>query len=573
VEGYGAASPNVDPASPSPGIPCPLSLIARLTSEDMSTPDQDTAALIGPQRRMLELIYDTFAPIGEWPLFMYISQLWSDPETDPREIYLDLAERGFVNPVMARTHQFQLKENTNVAVSLKGLMHLRQAAEDLSRFVSTVRYVADRAGRFRPPSATELARLSITSEEIRLHLELELGDRALLRLGALISEEAWQLCASFSGPDSDGWSFDVNLERARRYREIYTVIDFLDISYPEGKQNELSLPASPTSLGSTQTVPTTDNKKVMVVHGRDKARDDLFNLLRALGLEPIEWSAAVKSTGTTKPYTGQAVEAAFDMAQAAVILLVEEEQVALRMDLRNPKDPSDAQVAWQPRPNVFYEGGIAVTSHPDRTIVLELGRPRTATDLAGVNTIRISSDQGWRHELASRLQDAGCPVNTEGTDWLKVGEFAEINVEFHLPLLPTPGHPQPQSAGNHNEVVNKTRVELLHDQYRDGRSLQHRLVRAGGIPDTPEQARQAEDQARYEACKWGQATWRVIAEHFSGYEREFFGGGHLALGATGFALACQNEIERLGSSADTYLERKLELLADLLRKYDSATSP
>jgi hypothetical protein len=47
---------------------------------------------------------------------------------------------------------------------------------------------------------------------------------------------------------------------------------------------------------------------------REHARDDLFNLLRALGLEPIEWSAAVKSTGTTKPYNGQAVEAAFDTA-------------------------------------------------------------------------------------------------------------------------------------------------------------------------------------------------------------------------------------------------------------------
>jgi hypothetical protein len=546
---------------------------SKLTSEGMSTPDQDTAAVVGPQRRMLELIYDTFAPIGKWPLFLYVGQLWSDPETDPREIYLDLAERGFVNPVMTRTHQFQLKENTNVAVSLEGLMHLPQASEDLSQFVSLVRYVAERAVRFRPPSATELARLSITSEEIRLHLKLEAGDSALLRLGALISQEAWQLCTSFAGPDSDGWSLEVNLERARRYKSIYTVIDFLDISYPEGRQNEPSLPATPTSLGSTQKVPTTDNKKVMVVHGRDKARHDLFNLLRALGLEPIEWSAAVKSTGTTKPYTGQAVEAAFDMAQAAVILLAAEEQVALRMDLRDPEDQSDAQVAWQPRPNVFYEGGIAVTSHPDRTIVLELGRPRTATDLAGVNTIRIGSDQGWRHELANRLRDAGCPVNTEGTDWLTVGEFVEIKVELHLPLLPTPGHPQPQSAGHHNEVVTKTRVELLHDQYRDGRSLQHRLVRAGGIPDTPEQARQAEDQARYEACKWGQGAWRVIAEHFSGYEREFFGDGHLALGATGFALACQNEIERQGSSADTYLERKLELVADLLRKYDSPTPP
>ena len=88
--------------------------------------------MVGPERQMLEAIYDTFVAIGQWPLFLYVSQLWSDPDTDPREVYLDLAERVFVNPVMARTHQFQLKENTKVAVSLKGLMHLRQASEDTS---------------------------------------------------------------------------------------------------------------------------------------------------------------------------------------------------------------------------------------------------------------------------------------------------------------------------------------------------------------------------------------------------------------------------------------------------------
>ncbi len=374
---------------------------------------------------MLEVIYESFAVTGQRPLFQSVSiRLWQELQVEPRDVYLELAERGLVDPVMTRSHQFQLRENTAVGVSLQGMAHLPQAAEDLGRFVSVVRYVADRAGRFRPSSATELDRLSVTSEEIRLHLELQPADPALARLGALVSTEAWQLSTSFSGPNPDGWSFEVNLERARRYRDIHTVIDFLAISYPEGQQPP-SLPASPTSLGSTRALPTTDNKKVMVVHGRDKAREDLFNLLRALGLEPVEWSAAVKSTGTTKPYTGQAVEAAFATAQAAVILLVPEEQVALRNDLRDPQDPSDDQLAWQPRPNVFYEGGIAVTSHPDQTIVLELGRPRAATDLAGVNTIRIGSDPAWRHNLATRLRDAGCPVNTEGTDWLKVGEFAE----------------------------------------------------------------------------------------------------------------------------------------------------
>jgi hypothetical protein len=124
-------------------------------------------------------------------------------------------------------------------------------------------------------------------------------------------------------------------------------------------------------------------------------------------------------------------------------------------------------------------------------------------------------------------------------------------------------------AGGNIQAGALDRVDLLREQYSQGRSLQRKLVWAGGIPDTPEKAREAEDQARHAACKWGQGAWRVIGDHFSGYEQEFFGDGHLALGATGFALACQHEIERLGSSADTYLEKKLEFIAELLRKYDS----
>ena len=538
----------------------------------MRTSDQASDAVFGAQRRMLELLYEVFAQAGQWPLFQYVAQAWDNTENQARDVYFDLSERALVRPLIARAHQFQLRADTTVGANLQGLMHLREASEDLSRFVSAVRYVAERAGRFRPPSATELARLEITSEEVRQHLQMDPHSLDLQRVGVLLSDEAWPLWTGFSGPNADQWSFQVNLERARRYKDIYTVIDFLDISYPNEHRDE-PWAASPTTLSSTQPVPITDNRKVMVVHGRDKARHDLFSLLRALGLEPIEWSAAVKATGTTKPYNGQAVEAAFAEAQAAIILLVSEEQVALRGDLRDSEDPSDAQMAWQPRPNVFYEGGIAVTSHPDRTIVLELGRPRTATDLAGVNTVRIGSDQRWRHTLANRLRDAGCPVNTEGADWLTVGEFVEIKVEFHPPLLPVGDDLPPQATGEiRNKGTTKTRVQLLQEQYRSGRSLQKQLVRAGGIPETPKQAQDAEDDARYQVCKWGQGAWLVIAEHFSGYERQFFGDGHPALGATGFALACQNEIQRLGSSADTYLEHKLELIAELLRRYDRETS-
>lgn len=124
------------------------------------------------------------------------------------------------------------------------------------------------------------------------------------------------------------------------------------------------------------------------------------------------------------------------------------------------------------------------------------------------------------------------------------------------------------SAGAEAVEPAPARVDLLREQYRKGRTLQRRLVVAAGTAETPEQAREIQDEARNAACKWGEGVWRVIAEHFSGYERDFFGDGHLALGGTGFALACQQEIERLGGSADSFLERKLDFVAELLKRYD-----
>lgn len=166
-----------------------------------------------------------------------------------------------------------------------------------------------------------------------------------------------------------------------------------------------------------------DPGRVMVVHGRDAlARDDLFKLLEALGLKPIGWTEAVTATGTASPYNADAVNAAFGIAQAAVVLFTPDECVKLRQDLRDPSNPSEAEWAWQPRPNVFYEGGIAFTSHPKQTVIVEHGRPNVPTDLEGRNAVRTENPE-WRKDFAERLRSAGCPVNTDGTDWLSAGEF------------------------------------------------------------------------------------------------------------------------------------------------------
>jgi predicted nucleotide-binding protein len=49
-----------------------------------------------------------------------------------------------------------------------------------------------------------------------------------------------------------------------------------------------------------------DPTKVFVVHGRnEKARIAMFAFLRAIGLQPIEWSEAVSLTGTGPAQRGR----------------------------------------------------------------------------------------------------------------------------------------------------------------------------------------------------------------------------------------------------------------------------
>jgi hypothetical protein len=191
-------------------------------------PDKTVAAY--PHHKMLEGLYEAFAPTGKWPLFQYISQLWDDSQFEARDVYLDLAEQGLVRPAMTRTHQFQLRENTPVGVSLQGLTRLPTASADLDSFVSAVRYIGQRAADYKPASATELGRLSITGEQVCEHLGIKPDDPASTRVGTLISDEAWQLCSSFGSTEVGTWSMEVNLERARRYRDVNTLAEFLAVS-------------------------------------------------------------------------------------------------------------------------------------------------------------------------------------------------------------------------------------------------------------------------------------------------------------------------------------------------------
>ena len=59
------------------------------------------------------------------------------------------------------------------------------------------------------------------------------------------------------------------------------------------------------------------NNKVWVVYGRNSAaRDFIFSLLWAAGLEPLDFDRAEELAESASPYIGDVLAAAFNQAQA-----------------------------------------------------------------------------------------------------------------------------------------------------------------------------------------------------------------------------------------------------------------
>jgi predicted nucleotide-binding protein len=169
----------------------------------------------------------------------------------------------------------------------------------------------------------------------------------------------------------------------------------------------------------------TVSNSVFVVHGRDEAlRKSMFAFLRALSLVPIEWEQAVHEAKGANPDIKDIIETSMMRGQAVVVLFSPDEIAYLKEHLCGADDKkTEGKPAGQARPNVIFEAGLALGAHPEKTVIVQVGKVRPFSDIAGKHLVRLSDEPGKRNDLANRLSKIGCDVNKIGNDWLTAGTF------------------------------------------------------------------------------------------------------------------------------------------------------
>lgn len=191
------------------------------------------------------------------------------------------------------------------------------------------------------------------------------------------------------------------------------------------RRDELSQTEQSEIAPEGLTPDRTDPRKVFVVHGRNlQARDAMFTFLRAIGLDPIEWSEAVRLTQKPNPFIGEILDTAFHYAQAVLVLMTPDDIAWLHPKLQSEDDPLyEKTPTAQARPNVLFEAGMAIGRFPDRTILVELGKIRPFSDIGGRFVVRLTNNPQKRQDLADSLISAKCPANISNRDWHTAGDF------------------------------------------------------------------------------------------------------------------------------------------------------
>src|SRR5436190_5915709 len=116
----------------------------------------------------------------------------------------------------------------------------------------------------------------------------------------------------------------------------------------------------------------------------------------------MEWSHAVEKAKGANPYVGQILTSAMAKVQAVIVLFSPDELAQLREHFCSRDEKrTEGKLQGQPRPNVLFEAGLALGAHPEKTLIVQVGKIRGFSDIAGKHLVHLSNDAVNRNEVAN----------------------------------------------------------------------------------------------------------------------------------------------------------------------------
>ena len=314
------------------------------------------------QRVALQIIFEVFSQLGEWPSYQYVDRQLHQRGLPSAEalasLPLELAHFDRYSPGQGA-----------IELTVQALVAVDGSAEELGLFVRAVRWLARRELDYELPSPTDTGHVVLTSTEFARDEGVELDRLHLTKLLALLRVEWLTISSGGPGEQEPIWQVTVD-EGIRPYADVTTVDDYLAIKQRlVAKAVEQSPPTWPVEnlplepdVGEIAIEGSADPHKVFVVYGRhEAARAAMFELLRAFGLHPLEWRELRAATGKPSPYIGEILDVGFAMSQGCVVLMTPDEEVRLREEF--VEEEVERIVSHQPRPNVLLEAGMALNKY------------------------------------------------------------------------------------------------------------------------------------------------------------------------------------------------------------------
>ena len=113
-----------------------------------------------------------------------------------------------------------------------------------------------------------------------------------------------------------------------------------------------------------------------------------------------------------------------EKAEAIVVLFTPDDLAHLKEQfVKAGERTSDGKAQGQARPNVLFEAGLALGAHPKKTVMVQVGRAKSFSDIGGRHMVKLTNDQASRNSFANRLARICPAVNRIRNDWMHVGKF------------------------------------------------------------------------------------------------------------------------------------------------------